>query len=280
MSVLDDFNFPSMEEFFERYGDDGVQEPRNEYYMLHEQYEETYAAQFSYEFVLIKDTKLRNVSETPINYDVSEYYFDPQLGLGIHKEIGLVVVFHRDPRKNYIIRSLLYERYAQAIMCKMSLFRGALQLLRAKDELSLKLVLNCDMGEPGLEHARGKLSPQCMPLQAVPIHFGFGCDCGIIRRKYGELSRHSCIQRDSIRPVVFKSSRRGLASGLPTLRFIVPPTTAMRRLYAAFAICRFPLSTKIIQPVFKLKFEDQNIGDEWGQKIKKSYMLCIQSFLS
>ena len=123
MSVLDD-NFPSMEEFFERYGDDGVQEPRDEYYMLHEEYEETYSTQFSYEFALIKDTKLRDVSETPINYDVSEYYFDPQLGLGIHKEIGLVVVFHRDPRKNYIIRSLLFERYAQAIMCKMTLFAG------------------------------------------------------------------------------------------------------------------------------------------------------------
>lgn len=41
MSVLDDFNFPSMEEFFERYGDDGAQEPRDEYYMLHEEYEET-----------------------------------------------------------------------------------------------------------------------------------------------------------------------------------------------------------------------------------------------
>mmetsp|Transcript_4420 Transcript_4420/g.4413 ORF Transcript_4420/g.4413 Transcript_4420/m.4413 type:complete len:585 (+) Transcript_4420:237-1991(+) len=204
MSVLDDFNFPSMEEFFERYGDDGAQEPRDEYYMLHEEYEETYAALFSYEFALIKDTKVRDVSETPINYDVSDYYFDPQLGLGIHKEIGLVVVFHRDPRKNYIIRPLLFESYAQAILCKMPLFRGALQLLRAKDELSLKLVLNCEMGEPGLEHARGKLSPQCMPLQAVPIHFGFGCDCGIIRRKYGELSRHSCIQRDSIRPVAFQ----------------------------------------------------------------------------
>ena len=204
MSVLDDANFPSMEEFFERYGDDGVQEPRDEHYMLHEEYEETYSTQFSYEFALIKDTKLRDVSETPINYDVSEYYFDPQLGLGIHKEIGLVVVFHRDPRKNYIIRSLLFERYAQAIMCKMTLFRGALQLLRAKDELSLKLVLSCEMGEPGLEHARGKLSPQCMPLQAVPIHFGFGCGCGIIRRKYGELSRHSCTQRDSIRPMAFQ----------------------------------------------------------------------------
>ena len=208
MSVLDD-NFPSMEEFFERYGDDGVQEPRDEYYMLHEEYEETYSTQFSYEFALIKDTKLRDVSETPINYDVSEYYFDPQLGLGIHKEIGLVVVFHRDPRKNYIIRSLLFERYAQAIMCKMTLFRGALQLLRAKDELSLKLVLSCEMGEPGLEHARGKLSPQCMPLQAVPIHFGFGCGCGIIRRKYGELSRHSCTQRDSIRPMAFQKFPQG-----------------------------------------------------------------------
>ena len=59
MSVLDD-NFPSMEEFFERYGDDGVQEPRDEYYMLHQEYEETYAAQFSYEFALIKDTKMNN----------------------------------------------------------------------------------------------------------------------------------------------------------------------------------------------------------------------------
>ena len=66
------------------------------------------------------------------------------------------------------------------------------------------LVLSCEMGEPGLEHAHGKLSPQCMPLQAVPIHFGFGCGCGIIRRRYGELSRHSCIQRDSIRPMAFQ----------------------------------------------------------------------------
>ena len=62
-----------MEKFFERYGDDGVQEPRDEHYMLHEEYEETYAAQFSYEFGLTKNTKLRDVSETPINYDVSDY---------------------------------------------------------------------------------------------------------------------------------------------------------------------------------------------------------------
>ncbi|NWO17711.1 MAG: hypothetical protein HLX46_13035 [Corynebacterium sp.] len=204
MSLLD--NFPSMEEFFERYGEDGVQEPRDECEMLPEEYEETYGGQFSYEFPQANYTKLRNASDTPahINYDVSEYYFNPQLGLGVHKEIGLVVVFHRDPRKNFIIRSLLFERYAQAILCSMPLFREVFQLLRAKDELSLKLVLSCEISEPGLEHARGKLSPQCMPLQAVPIHFGFACDCGIIRRKYGELSRHQCIQRDSIRCVAFQ----------------------------------------------------------------------------
>lgn len=99
-----------------------------------------------------------------------------------------MVVFHLDPRKNYIIRLLLFERYAQTILCKMSLFRGALQLLSAKDDLSLKFVLNCEMGEPGLEHPRDKLNRQTMPLQVVSIHFGVGCDCGIIRRKYGELS--------------------------------------------------------------------------------------------
>ena len=83
-------------------------------------------------------------------------------------------------------------------MSGMILCREALRLLIAKDDLSLKHVLSCEVGEPGLEYTRGKLSPRYMPLQAVPIHFGFGCDCGVIRRKYGELSRHPCIHTDTI----------------------------------------------------------------------------------
>ena len=209
MAVLD--TFPSMEELYEFYcqedcgvdGADKVPQRRDEYDMLPEEYEEAYREQFSYDLPLIIFTKPRAVSES-INYDVSEYYFSAGLGLGIHKKIGLVVVFHRDPRKNFIIPSLLFERYAQAVLCKMTLFRDAIQLQIAKDELSLKLVLSCDIGEPGLEHTRGKLSPRCVPLQAVPIYFGFGCECGVIRRKYRELSRHPCIHTDTIRPVAFQ----------------------------------------------------------------------------
>lgn len=151
-----------MEELFERYRHedtgDRVQEPRDECDMLPEEYEEVYGAQFSYDLPLIIFTNPRAVAKQPIDYDVSEYYFSAGLGLGIHKTIGLVVVFHRDPRKNFIIPSLLFERYAEAILCKMMLFREAIQLLIAKDELSLKLVLRCEVGEPGLQHTRGRLS--------------------------------------------------------------------------------------------------------------------------
>lgn len=96
-------------------------------------------------------------SEGYIFTQLQEYWFD-QLGLGIRKEIGLVVMFHRDPSKNFIIRSLLFEKYAQAIVCNVSLFREAFQLLKAQDELSLKLVLICQIGEMRFEHTRGILS--------------------------------------------------------------------------------------------------------------------------
>ena len=69
----------------------------------------------------------------------------------------------------------------------------------------MQLLIAKDAGRwPVLEHTRGKLTARCMPLQVVPIHFGFGCDCGVIRRKYGELSRHPCIQTDTIWPVAYQ----------------------------------------------------------------------------
>lgn len=136
---------------------------------------------------------------------MSEYHFSAQLGLGVHKKIGLAVVFHRDPRKNYIIPPLLFERYAQGVLSKMLSFREAIELLAVKEkQLRCNLLPHCEVGEPGLEHSRGRISPQCMPLQGVPIHFGFGCDCGIIRRKFREMSRHPCVNRDSTRPVAFQ----------------------------------------------------------------------------
>jgi hypothetical protein len=130
MSVLD--NFPSMEELYERYGqehgsDRVVPELRDEYDMRPEEYEEAYGAQFSYDLPLIIFTKPRAVSE-PINYDVNEYYFSAGLGLGVHKRIGLVVVFHRDARKNFIIPSLLFERYAQAVFCVNNLMESFLKI--------------------------------------------------------------------------------------------------------------------------------------------------------
>ena len=54
--------------------------------MLSEEYEKAYGGQFSYNLPLIIFTKPRAVSE-PVNYNVSEYYFNDELGLGIHKKI-------------------------------------------------------------------------------------------------------------------------------------------------------------------------------------------------
>ena len=102
MSVLD--SFPSMEELFEQYRGANavlVQEPRDEYHKLPEEYEDIYGTQFSYDLPLIIFKKPRAVPE-PISHNVDEYYFNAGLGLGIHKKIGLVVVFHRDlPEKLY-----------------------------------------------------------------------------------------------------------------------------------------------------------------------------------
>lgn len=61
-----------MEEFFERYGYVGVQEPWDEYDMLPEECDETYGGQFSYEFPLINYTKLLEEAKTPINYYASK----------------------------------------------------------------------------------------------------------------------------------------------------------------------------------------------------------------
>lgn len=157
MAVLD--NIPSMEELYERYGqehgDDRVQEPRDEYDMRPEEYEEAYGAQFSYDLPLIIFTKPRAVSESPINYDVSEYHFSAGLGLGIHKKIGLVVVFHRDPRKNYILPLQLFEKYAQGVLSQMQSFREAMDALAVKDEqLEPNLLAHCTVGTPRLEHTR------------------------------------------------------------------------------------------------------------------------------
>lgn len=204
MSILD--SCPTVEEILERYGDDGTREPRDDYdyNMLPVEYEEVYCSQFSYELALIIYTRYRTVAEEPIEYDVYDYHFNAKLGLGVHKKIGFAVVFHRDARKNFIIPLRLFERYAQAICSKIKSFTEAIRCQQAKDEIVRHLEWDCEVGEPGFEHGRGRISPQSKPIQALPIHFGFGCDCGIIRRQFGELSRHPCIQKDTIRPVAYQ----------------------------------------------------------------------------
>lgn len=172
--------------------------------MLPVEYEEVYCSQFSYELALIIYTRYRTVAEEPNEYDVYDYHFNAKLGLGVHKKIGFAVVFHRDARKNFIIPLRLFERYAQAICSKIKSFTEAIRCQQAKDEIVRHLEWDCEVGEPGFEHGRGRISPQSKPIQALPIHFGFGCDCGIIRRQFGELSRHPCIQKDTIRPVAYQ----------------------------------------------------------------------------
>lgn len=108
MPLLD--SFPTVEEIAREYGDDGVQEPRSTLAMLPDEYRETYGQQFSFEpkLIISYNRNPRTVAE-PITYDVSDYHFSATLGLGVHKQIGLAVVFHRDPRKNYILPLFLFE---------------------------------------------------------------------------------------------------------------------------------------------------------------------------
>lgn len=40
--------------------------------------------------------------------------------------------------------------------------------------------------QPSLENSHGRTSPQCLSLQALPIYFRYGRECGIIRRKFRE----------------------------------------------------------------------------------------------
>lgn len=55
-----------------------IQEPRDEYDILPEEYEEAYGVQFTFDRPQIIFTKPRVVSE-PINYYESEYYWDVEI---------------------------------------------------------------------------------------------------------------------------------------------------------------------------------------------------------
>lgn len=84
---------------------------------------------------------------------MSDYHFSATLGLGVHKQIGLAVVFHRDPRKNYILPLLLFEKYAQGVLSQMQSFREAMDALAVKDEqLEPNLLAHCTVGAPGAPH--------------------------------------------------------------------------------------------------------------------------------
>ena len=153
MALLD--SFPTVEEIAWEYKYDGVQEPRSALVILPEEYEEIYGPQFSYELKLIIYYDHQRTVAEPITYDVSDYHFSATLGLGVHKQIGLAVVFHRDPRKNYILSLLLFEKYAQGVLSQMQSFREAMDALAVKDEqLEPNLLAHCTVGTPRLEHTR------------------------------------------------------------------------------------------------------------------------------
>ena len=179
MSIFD--TFPDMNEIHEQYGDSqgGGQEPREDYTLLAAEYQERYGAQFSYEFrrqSILPCPPPREIDATmPLSYNVDEYHFSEELRLGVHKKIGFVVVFHPDVRKNYIIPPEMFEAYAQAVLRRLRMMRDIMRLLRVKEELYLKIT-PCEIGEAGFENTRGTISPQCLPLPAMPLHFGWGCD--------------------------------------------------------------------------------------------------------
>lgn len=142
MPLLD--SLPTVDEIEKQYGNDVFQEPRNEFAMLPAEYEKTYGPQFRYELKLISRA---------ISYNVSDCHFSATLGLGVHNKIWLAVVLHRDPRKNYIIPLLLFERCAQGILFKMLSFLEAMELLAVKEEqLRRNLLPHCEIGEQELEN--------------------------------------------------------------------------------------------------------------------------------
>ena len=228
-------------------------------------------AVFSYEFrrqSILPCPPPREIDTTmPLSYNVDEYHFSEELRLGVHKKIGFVVVFHPDVRKNYIIPPEMFEAYAQAVLRRLRMMRDIMRLLRVKEELYLKIT-PCEIGEAGFENTRGTISPQCLPLPAMPLHFGWGCDCGVIRKQFREMSRHECIHKESTRYVAFQ--KFPLKLGLMCCNFEVycptdnrylenlvktgrttsrPPMNHNRHTTSAPELQHHPLVKKILQEV-------------------------------
>lgn len=148
MSIFD--NFPSLEEIYEQY-DDGSDDggESDDYTLLPEEYEEQYRAQFSYDMTVnaYMDATIPTVAE-PIDYDVSDYFYSKKLGIGVHNKTGLLVMFHSDQCKNYILSDRLFDSYALTIVFITPLMGDVIEAMRDREAIATKMQA-CELVEPG-----------------------------------------------------------------------------------------------------------------------------------